>query len=102
MATADTQRLVEGYVEAKSLGPILVKGLGHPVDVYEITGGGGERTRLQAAASRGLVSVTSVLASLYPIVTVVLARALLAERVARAQELGIVLTLGGVALISAG
>src|SRR5207248_1793316 len=55
-----------------------------------------------AASSRGLVSVTSVLASLYPIVTVVLARALLAERVARAQELGIVLTLGGVALISAG
>jgi class 3 adenylate cyclase/tetratricopeptide (TPR) repeat protein len=54
LATADTQRLVEGYVEAKSLGPILVKGLGHPVDVYEITGGGGERTRLQAAASRGL------------------------------------------------
>ncbi len=56
LATADTQRLVEGYVEAKSLGPILVKGLGHPVDVYEITGGGGERTRLQAAASRGLTS----------------------------------------------
>ena len=55
-----------------------------------------------ASSSRGLVSVTSVLASLYPIVTVVLARALLAERVARAQELGIVLTLAGVALISAG
>ena len=58
---------------------------------------------LFAAASRGgLVSVTSVLASLYPIVTVVLARALLAERVARSQEAGIVLTLAGVALISVG
>jgi drug/metabolite transporter (DMT)-like permease len=58
---------------------------------------------LFAAASRGgLVSVTSVLASLYPIVTVVLARALLAERVARSQEAGVALTLAGVALISLG
>jgi drug/metabolite transporter (DMT)-like permease len=58
---------------------------------------------LFAAASRGgLVSVTSVLASLYPIVTVILARVLLGERVARSQEAGIGLTLAGVALISAG
>jgi drug/metabolite transporter (DMT)-like permease len=55
-----------------------------------------------AASSSGLVSVTSVLASLYPIVTVVLARIVLAERVARSQEAGIVLTLAGVGLISAG
>jgi drug/metabolite transporter (DMT)-like permease len=55
-----------------------------------------------AASQSGLVSVTSVLASLYPIVTVVLARILLAERVARPQEAGIGLTLAGVALISAG
>jgi drug/metabolite transporter (DMT)-like permease len=48
------------------------------------------------------VSVTSVLASLYPIVTVVLARVVLAERVARSQEAGIVLTLTGVALIAVG
>lgn len=55
-----------------------------------------------AASTSGLVSVTSVLASLYPIVTVVLARILLSERVARSQEAGIGLTLAGVALISAG
>jgi uncharacterized membrane protein len=55
-----------------------------------------------AASSSGLVSITSVLASLYPIVTVVLARILLAERVARSQEGGIALTLAGVVLISAG
>jgi drug/metabolite transporter (DMT)-like permease len=53
-----------------------------------------------AAATRGLVSITSVLASLYPIVTVLLATAFLGERVARVQRLGIVLTLAGVALIS--
>lgn len=55
-----------------------------------------------AASTSGLVSVTSVLASLYPIVTVVLARIVLRERVARSQEAGIVLTLAGVALISSG
>ena len=55
-----------------------------------------------AASGSGLVSVTSVLASLYPIVTVVLARVVLHEKVSRAQEGGIVLTLAGVALISAG
>jgi len=55
-----------------------------------------------AAATSGLVSVTSVLASLYPIVTVVLARIFLRERVARSQEAGIAFTLAGVALISAG
>jgi drug/metabolite transporter (DMT)-like permease len=55
-----------------------------------------------AASTSGLVSVTSVLASLYPIVTVILARIVLSERVARPQEAGIGLTLAGVALISAG
>src|SRR4051794_23980286 len=54
-----------------------------------------------ASASHGLVSITSVLASLYPIVTVVLARIVLSERVARSQEAGVALTLAGVALISA-
>ena len=52
------------------------------------------------SASRGLVSVTSVLASLYPVVTVALAALTLKERVAGLQRVGIVLTLAGVALIS--
>jgi drug/metabolite transporter (DMT)-like permease len=55
-----------------------------------------------AASGRGLVSVTSVLASLYPIVTVILARFVLKEQVDRTQRLGIAGTLAGVALISAG
>jgi len=55
-----------------------------------------------AASTSGLVSITSVLASLYPIVTVLLARLVLKERVARSQEAGIFLTLAGVAFISAG
>jgi drug/metabolite transporter (DMT)-like permease len=55
-----------------------------------------------AASSKGLVSVVSVLASLYPVVTVLLARAVLHERVHRSQELGIALALAGIVLISAG
>ena len=52
--TADTLRLAEGYVEVKSLGPVPVKGLSAPVEVYEATGVGAVRSRLQAAAVRGL------------------------------------------------
>ena len=55
-----------------------------------------------ASSSKGLVSVTSVLASLYPLVTVALARAVLRERIDRGQQVGVVATLAGVALISAG
>jgi drug/metabolite transporter (DMT)-like permease len=55
-----------------------------------------------AASQNGLVSVVSILASLYPVVTVLLARAVLHERVHRSQELGIALALGGIVLISAG
>ena len=43
-----------------------------------------------------------MLASLYPVVTVLLARAFLGESVRRDQELGIVAALVGVALIASG
>jgi uncharacterized membrane protein len=55
-----------------------------------------------AASENGLVSVVSILASLYPVVTVLLARAVLHERAHRSQELGIALALSGIVLISAG
>jgi tetratricopeptide (TPR) repeat protein len=54
MMTADTLRLAEGYVQLKPLGPVSVKGLNNPVEVYEVTGVGAARSRLQAAAARGL------------------------------------------------
>src|SRR5262245_24205550 len=52
--TANCVRLAEGYVEAKSLGAIPVKGLADPVEIFELTAAGTARTRLQAAALRGL------------------------------------------------
>ncbi|MBI4636383.1 MAG: AAA family ATPase [Candidatus Rokubacteria bacterium] len=47
-------RLAEGFVQAKPLGAVPVKGLSEPIEVYEITGAGPVRSRLQAAAARGL------------------------------------------------
>jgi drug/metabolite transporter (DMT)-like permease len=52
-----------------------------------------------ASSTHGLVSLTSVLASLYPVVTVLLAAAVLHEHVAPTQKAGIILTLAGVVLI---
>src|SRR5262249_37326825 len=49
-----TRRLVEGYFALKSLGPTKVKGVSEPVNVYEVTGLGPLRTRLQRSAGRGL------------------------------------------------
>ena len=54
------------------------------------------------ATTKGLLSVVAVLGSLYPAVTVVLARIVLSERVSRLQEVGVGLTLAGVVAISAG
>jgi class 3 adenylate cyclase/tetratricopeptide (TPR) repeat protein len=49
-----TMELAEGYVEVKPLGPLPVKGLPEPVEVYELVGAGAVRSRLQAAAASGL------------------------------------------------
>ena len=51
---ADTLTLVEGYVLLRSLGPRPVKGLDTPLDVYEVVGASPIRSRLHAAAARGL------------------------------------------------
>ena len=53
-------------------------------------------------ADTGLLTVVAVLASLYPVGTVVLARALLGERLATVQAAGVAVALAGVALIAAG
>src|SRR5581483_7662447 len=47
-------QLAEGYIQVKALGPVQVKGLSEPVEVYELLGAGTARSRLQAAAARGL------------------------------------------------
>jgi class 3 adenylate cyclase/tetratricopeptide (TPR) repeat protein len=54
LLTSATLELTEGYVTVKALGPILVKGLPKPVKVHELVGAGVARSRLHAAAVRGL------------------------------------------------
>jgi class 3 adenylate cyclase/tetratricopeptide (TPR) repeat protein len=54
LISPDTLRLAEGYIDAKSLGPVVIKGLGEPVEVYEVTGAASSRSRFRAAATRGL------------------------------------------------
>jgi class 3 adenylate cyclase len=52
--TAETLRLAEGFIQVNPLGPVPVRGLPKPVDVFELTGVTAARSRLQAAAARGL------------------------------------------------
>jgi class 3 adenylate cyclase/tetratricopeptide (TPR) repeat protein len=47
------RKLVEGYFALKSLGPARIKGVSEPLELYEVTGLGPLRTRLQRAAARG-------------------------------------------------
>src|SRR4029453_19281108 len=46
--------LDSGEVVVRAIGPVSVKGVANAIDVYEVTGAGPARTRLQAAARRGL------------------------------------------------
>src|SRR5207244_5765505 len=52
--TAATLRLVEGLVVVRALGPVPVRGLTDPVEVFELVGTSAIRQRLQAAVGRGL------------------------------------------------
>jgi drug/metabolite transporter (DMT)-like permease len=54
------------------------------------------------ATNHGLLSLVSVAGSLYSAVTVLLARLVLGERLAAIQRAGVVVALGGVAMIAAG
>jgi class 3 adenylate cyclase/tetratricopeptide (TPR) repeat protein len=51
--TGETLRLAEGFVQVVPIGPVPVKGLTAPVEVFELAGPSASRTRLQAAAARG-------------------------------------------------
>jgi class 3 adenylate cyclase/tetratricopeptide (TPR) repeat protein len=54
LLAADTMRLVEGYVDVARVGPVPIRGLPAPVEVFRLRGPSAARTRLQAVAARGL------------------------------------------------
>ena len=57
---------------------------------------------LLLALQRGPVAIASVVASLYPVTTVLLAAFVLRERLSRLQYVGVVCALVSVALVSSG
>ncbi len=79
-----------GGLRTADLGPLIVLGIGD-VSANLLYG---------FASQLGYVSVTAVLASLYPVVTVLLAGAVLHERLLRIQYVGVAAALAGVALVS--
>ena len=54
------------------------------------------------ATTEGLLSIVAVVGALYPIATVLLARAILGERLQRVQQAGVALAFVGVAAVAAG
>src|SRR5215468_6453087 len=54
LMTAATLRQTEGFVQVKSVGAVQVKGVSQPVEAFEVVAATAARTRVQAAAVRGL------------------------------------------------
>ncbi|MEZ5092132.1 EamA family transporter [Nocardioides sp.] len=81
-----------GGLVVRDLAPLGAVGLGDA----------GANLMFALASTQGLVSVTAVLGSLYPVVTVLLARLVLHERLLRVQQAGVAAALVGVALLSLG
>src|SRR5499433_2374732 len=54
LMTASTLRQVEGFVQVKAVGAVQVKGVSRPVEAFEVVAATTARTRVQAAAVRGL------------------------------------------------
>jgi class 3 adenylate cyclase len=54
LLTPGTLSLAEGFVEVTPRGPVPVKGLAGPIEIFELTGASRVRSRLHAAAARGL------------------------------------------------
>jgi drug/metabolite transporter (DMT)-like permease len=86
------------------VGGLALRAQGRDLPLLAAVGAGdvGANAMFAVASTRGLLSVVSVLSSLYPAVTVLLARLVHAERMKSAQYAGVVATLTGVALIAAG
>jgi drug/metabolite transporter (DMT)-like permease len=94
--------LVWSVVLARRARPTGLRGHWAALIAIGLLDTGGNALFAAASASHGLLSIVSVLASLYPVVTVLLARILLGERVQRSQDAGVLVALAGVVLITAG
>jgi drug/metabolite transporter (DMT)-like permease len=62
----------------------------------------GANALIAVATTRGSIGIVAVLSALYPIATILLARAVLHERLGPTRTAGGLIALGGAALIAAG
>jgi class 3 adenylate cyclase/tetratricopeptide (TPR) repeat protein len=85
LVTADTAALVDGYVVLNPMGPMRIKGFDAPREVFEIARAGQARSRLQAAAARGLTPFVGRSEQMQRLV-----RALDEARAARGQVVGVI------------
>jgi len=86
------------------VGAVTIAASTRDLPLLAVIGAGdvGANAAMAVASTRGLLSVVAVLSSLYPAVTVVLARTVHGERLQRVQAAGVVVTLIGVTLIASG
>ena len=91
-------------VAAAAVGAVAVRVGGRDLPLLAAVGAGdvGANAMFAVASTRGLLSIVAVLSSLYPAVTVLLARIVHAERMATTQNVGVLAALVGVTLIAAG
>ncbi|HZC75825.1 MAG TPA: DMT family transporter [Gaiellaceae bacterium] len=94
--------LVWSFVLARQLRPAGLRTHWPGLAAVGVLDTGGNTLFAAASSTHGLLSIVSVLASLYPVVTVLLARLVLGERVQRTQDAGVLVALTGVVLITAG
>jgi drug/metabolite transporter (DMT)-like permease len=95
---------VAALVAVAAAGKASLRAAPRDLPVLAAVGAGdvGANALFAVASTRGLLSVVSVLSSLYPAVTVLLARALHAERMTPVQNAGVGAALVGVVLIASG
>ena len=62
----------------------------------------GANALIALAATRGAIGIVAVLSAFYPIATILLARAVLHERLGTSRTVGGLIALGGAAMIAAG
>jgi drug/metabolite transporter (DMT)-like permease len=94
--------LLGGAVVARRPPFAMTRRQGARLVVVGVLDNGANLSFALAAAAGGTLALTAVLGSLYPVTTVLLARTVLHERLARHQAIGVALALAGVAAIAWG
>ncbi len=92
--------LVVAALVARSIGGVRARDLPLLAAIGVLDGGA--NLTYAIATTTGLLSLVAVLSSLYPAVTVVLARLVHHERMTRVQDAGVVAALAGVVLVAGG